>query len=72
MLAEVGLGVRTKLHEITFAGKQQAVFAGVYAIGACDGGPQLNLDVLARVAHRHPLFLTEFVCFSLFGHVGPP
>jgi hypothetical protein len=42
-------------------GKQQTVFAGVHTIGVCDGGPQLNLPVLARVAHRHPLFLTEFV-----------
>jgi len=41
-----GPRVSAKLHEITLAGKQQTLFAGAHAIGACDGGPQLNLDVL--------------------------
>jgi hypothetical protein len=72
MLAEVGLGVSAKLHEISFAGKQQTLFAGVHAIGACDGGPQLNLDVLTRAAYGHPLFLTEFVSLFLVGHARPP
>jgi len=59
VLADVHLGVHRHLIDLGVGHHEYAALARAHAIGGCDGRPGLNLDVLAGIANRDPVFRTE-------------